>query len=108
MFYLPQSFLLAIAAPSDMALSLAQTTSSWPTREPMPQSVPVCTFSLPTTLGVVDQALGDQLRVLHQVRGVADHARHQDLAVRQLDVLPDLPLVLVAHVGRLDAVLPAR
>ena len=35
-------------APSDMALILAQTTSSCPTREPMPQSVPVCTFSRPT------------------------------------------------------------
>ena len=46
--YVAQSRLEAIAAPSDIALSLAQTTSSWPTRDPIPQSVPVCTFSRPT------------------------------------------------------------
>ena len=45
------------------------------------------------------EALGDQLRVLDDVGGVADHARREQLAVGQLDVLPDAPLVLVARVG---------
>jgi hypothetical protein len=66
--------------------------------------VPVCTFSRPTTVGEADDALCDELRVLDQVGGVADHTRHQHLAVRQLDVFPDAVLVLVAHVRRLDGV----
>jgi len=40
--------LVALSIGLYMALIFAQTTSSWPTREPMPQSVPVCTFSRPT------------------------------------------------------------
>ena len=54
--------------------------------------------------GEAHDALGDELRVLDQVGGVADHAGHQHLAVRQLDVLPHLPFVLVAHVGRLERI----
>jgi hypothetical protein len=46
--HLDQSRFDAMAAPSDIALSLAHTTSSCPTREPIPQSVPVWTFSRPT------------------------------------------------------------
>ena len=41
---------LASFAPSDMARNLAQTTSSCPTREPMPLSVLVWRFSRPTML----------------------------------------------------------
>ena len=48
--HLPHSRSLASSQPWAIARSLAQTISSWPTREPMPQSVPACTFSLPTTL----------------------------------------------------------
>ena len=38
------------------------------------------------------------------VRLVRDHARDEDLAIWQLDILPHHPLVLVARVGRLDHV----
>ena len=48
--------------------------------------------------------LGDQLRMLDQIGRVADHARQDHLAVRQLDVVPQLPFVLVAHVGRLERI----
>jgi len=48
--YLPQSRLVAMRAPSTMELNLAQHTSPWPTREPMPQSVPAITRSRPTIL----------------------------------------------------------
>src|SRR5215469_4016279 len=54
--------------------------------------------------GVVDQPLGNQAGCLDQVGGVRDHAGHQDLAVRQLDIAPYLPLVRVPHVARLDGV----
>src|SRR5581483_10331305 len=46
----------------------------------------------------------DQLRVLHDVRVVADHAGDKDLAVRQLRVLPHLPLMVVSRVSGLDGV----
>ena len=48
--------------------------------------------------------LGHQLRMLDQIGRVADHARQDHLAVRQLDVVPQLPFVLVAHVGRLERI----
>ena len=48
--YLPHNSSEAMRAPSDMAWNLAQHTLAWPTREPMPQSVPAMTFSLPTML----------------------------------------------------------
>jgi len=56
-------------------------------------------------LGQPDQALGDQLRVLDNVGGVADDAGDEFATGRQLDVLPDRPFVLVARVGLLDAVM---
>src|SRR3972149_2428129 len=46
--------------------------------------------------GVAPEPLGDELRVLDEVAVVADDAGHERLAGRQLDVLPDLPLVVVA------------
>src|SRR5215469_9959558 len=55
-------------------------------------------------VGVAGDALGDQFRVLDQVRGVRDDAGNQDLAVRQLDVLPQVVLVLVPRVGRFNQV----
>src|SRR5262244_820541 len=54
--------------------------------------------------GVADDSLGDELGMLHEVAGVADHAGDEDLALRQLHVLPHAPLVLVARVGGLDRV----
>src|SRR5271167_265627 len=47
-------------------------------------------------IGKAQDTLGDQFGVLDDVGGVADHARQDQLAVRELDVLPYLPLVLVA------------
>src|SRR5262249_10545618 len=55
-------------------------------------------------LRVLDDAVRHQLRVLHHVAAVAADAGDEDLAIRQLDVAPDLPLVLVAWVGRFDGV----
>ncbi len=46
-------------------------------------------------IGVAGDALGDQFRVLDEVCGVRDDAGDEDLAVRQLDVLPQVILVLV-------------
>src|SRR5262245_6302089 len=57
------------------------------------------------TLRVVDQTLGDQLRVLDKIGGVRNDAGHQHLARRQLYILPHVVLVLVPHVRRLDRVL---
>ncbi len=55
-------------------------------------------------LAEAHQPLGHQLRVLDDVGSVADHPRHQDFPWRQLDALPDAPLVLVARVGALDEI----
>src|SRR5215475_5321332 len=46
-------------------------------------------------VGVAGDALGDQFRVLDQVRGVCDDTGDKDFAVRQFDVLPHVILVLV-------------
>jgi hypothetical protein len=37
--------------------------------------------------------------MLDEVSRMGDHAWDKDLAVRELDILPDLPLVLMARVG---------
>ncbi len=55
-------------------------------------------------LGEPGDPVGDEFRVLDHVGGVADHARDDDLARRELDVLPHLPLVLVPRVARLEHV----
>ena len=54
--------------------------------------------------GEVEDAVGDDLRVLDDVSGVADDARDQDFPVGQLNGLPDFPLVLVPDVASLDRV----
>ena len=54
--------------------------------------------------GEADDALGDQLRMLDHVGGVADDARQDELAVGQLDVLPHLPFVLVADIAGLERI----
>ena len=53
-------------------------------------------------LGIAQDAVGDELRVLDEVGGVADHTRHQHLARRQFRLLPYPPLVLVPHIGSLE------
>ena len=62
------------------------------------------TRSRPTTFGEAEDALGDQLRMLDDVGGMADDARQDQLVVGQLDVLPHLPLVLVADIAGLERV----
>src|SRR5579863_1015102 len=54
--------------------------------------------------GKTQNAFSHKLRVLHDVRAVADDAGGQDLAFRQLDVLPDAPFVFVAGIGGFDKV----
>src|SRR3990167_9424866 len=56
----------------------------------------------PDELRVAHQTLGHEFGVLDAVRRVRDDARNDDLALRELDVLPDMILVLVARVRRLD------
>ena len=51
--------------------------------------------------GVAQDAVGDELRVFDKVGSMADDARHQHFARRQLRLLPDAPLMLVPHVGGL-------
>src|SRR6266404_1161827 len=54
--------------------------------------------------GVTQDAVGDEMRVLDEVGGVADHTRHQHLARRLFGVLPHPPFVLVAHIGGLEGI----
>src|SRR5262249_784435 len=42
--------------------------------------------------------------MLHQVGGVANYTRHEDLALRQFYLFPDAPFMLVAHVRSLDGI----
>src|SRR5205809_1950336 len=49
-----------------------------------------------------DDALGDELGVLHEVGGVADDAGDQDHSRRRLELFEHVVLVLVARVGRLE------
>src|SRR5580658_3664702 len=56
----------------------------------------------PGDSGEIENAVGDNLGMLDDVGGVADNAWDQDLAVGQLGVPPDLPLVLVADIAGLD------
>jgi len=52
----------------------------------------------------VDEAPRDELGMLHDVRGMTYHARHQDRAGRELNLFPDTHLVLVPDVCRLEGV----
>ena len=49
--------------------------------------------------GIPQNAVGNELRVLDKVGSVADDARHQHLAGRQIRLLPDAPLVLVSDIA---------
>src|SRR5207249_5647703 len=51
-----------------------------------------------------DNALSDQLRVLYQIGRVGDDAGDNRLAFRQPHLLPDVVLVLVTRVRRLERV----
>ena len=54
--------------------------------------------------GVAQDAVGDQLRVLDEVGGMADDTRHQHLTRRQSGVLPHPPFMLVPHIGGLEGI----
>lgn len=55
----------------------------------------------PDNASPVDEAPRDEFRMLHDVRRMTDHARHQDCAGCELCLFPDFHLVLVPHVRRL-------
>src|SRR4030095_3252922 len=94
----PQSRLLAMAAPSRIASSLAHTTSSdtWvsPTMVPTPQSVPALTRATAPL-----QPLGDHLRVLDVVVRRFDDAADQGHAIGQLLGAEGVDLVAVTRIG---------
>ena len=54
--------------------------------------------------GVAHDPLGDELRVLDQVRGVADDSRNEDRAVERPDVLEDVVLVIVPRIRRFEGI----
>src|SRR5262245_23658816 len=56
------------------------------------------------SLGKIANSARDQFWMLDDVCRVAHDARHDHLSGRQVDVFPDSPLVLVAHVARLETV----
>src|ERR1700686_4101270 len=58
----------------------------------------------PDRLGEAADALGDQFRVLDDVRGMGDDPGDDRLALGQPHLGPDLPLVLVARVGGLEGI----
>jgi hypothetical protein len=59
-------------------------------------------FAQPISACTRHEAPRDELGMLDEVRGVADHARHQDRVGRQLHLFPDIDLVLVPHVRRFE------
>src|SRR5205814_9570567 len=49
-------------------------------------------------------ALGDKLRMLDNIRRMADHARQDQLVIGKFDLLPYLPFMFVADIARLEGV----
>src|SRR5689334_20105260 len=47
-------------------------------------------------------ALRNELGMFYHVGGVTDDSRDQDSSSRQFGVFPDLPLMLMPRIGRLD------
>src|SRR5438046_1059948 len=58
----------------------------------------------PDEAGVVDQPVGDELRVLEGISRMTDDAGHENLALRELYLAPDFPFVLVADIRGFDRV----
>ena len=54
---------------------------------------------------VPDETFRDQLGMFHEVRRMCYHSRHQDLPLGEPHFLPDVVLVLVPYIGRLDRIL---
>ena len=55
-------------------------------------------------VGIAQQPLGHELGMLDDVGRMCDEPRHQHLACGQRHVLPHLPFVLVARIGRLETI----
>src|SRR5262245_7465597 len=53
-------------------------------------------------LGVAHQPVGNRLRMLDDIGGMADDAGHEDFSFGQFHVLPNPPLVLVSRIGGFD------
>src|SRR5262245_53762171 len=60
----------------------------------------------PDQRGVADDALGDEFRVFHHIRGVADAAGDERFALRQLYFLPNLPFMRMTGIGAFDHISP--
>jgi hypothetical protein len=58
----------------------------------------------PHDFGEVEDAVGDDLRVLDDISGVTDDPGNQDFPLGQLDLPPDLPFMLVPDVAGLDRI----
>ena len=103
---------VAMRAPSASDSSLAKAIDGcWRTvPEPWakPQSLLAMTFSGPTRSAYCSMRWAISSGCSTWRDRVADHARQQHLALRQLRVLPDRPLPGVARVRRLDRVGLAR
>jgi len=56
----------------------------------------------PDHTGEIRDPLRHQLRVFDVVGGMGYDARYQNLALRLLNILPQLPFVFVTRVGRLN------
>src|SRR5579864_9192937 len=54
--------------------------------------------------GEPQDAFSYKFRMLHDICAMADDAGGQDLAFRQLDILPDAPFVFMTWIGGLDEV----
>lgn len=94
---------MARRAPSPSDSSLAKAICGW-TLPPSPQSVEAMTFLPAHNLGETDNPVRHKVRVLYHVGRVGHDAGDDDFALGELGVLPDSPLVLVAHVGSLEGV----
>src|ERR1700740_950139 len=58
----------------------------------------------PDDLGEPSAALGDRLGMLDKIRAMGNDAGDHNFPVRQFDLLPDAPLVLVPRVASLERV----
>jgi hypothetical protein len=55
-------------------------------------------------IGILEETLGHQFRVLDEIRGMAHDTGNEYLALGQLNVFPHPPLMFVTGVGRLDRI----
>src|SRR5260370_11538355 len=95
-------------APSTSASSFAHMICGWHAREIRPlreAAVRARDHVLsPDQPRQTNDAFGDELRMLDDVGGVADHAGDQNRVLGQLELLPQPPFVLVPRIGELDGI----